>query len=66
MFDVNMCHTLVCFGDVKYFTLTAPAAPVRRSVKYLFSWKMANGAPLVASHTMNTPDPGGKPLATFL
>mmetsp|Transcript_9171 Transcript_9171/g.34272 ORF Transcript_9171/g.34272 Transcript_9171/m.34272 type:complete len:219 (+) Transcript_9171:188-844(+) len=66
MTPVPIKATLFAPFTARCFTATAPAAPVRRSVRYLFSCKIAFGAPFAASHTTNTPDPAGNPFSTFL
>ena len=66
MTPVPMNATLFAPFAARCFTATAPAAPVRRSVRYLFSCNTAFGPPVSASHTTNTPEPAGRPFSTFL
>mmetsp|Transcript_8443 Transcript_8443/g.35322 ORF Transcript_8443/g.35322 Transcript_8443/m.35322 type:complete len:238 (+) Transcript_8443:160-873(+) len=66
MTPVPMNATLLAPLTARCFTATAPAAPVRRSVRYRFSCRTAFGPPFAASHTTNTPDPAGRPFSTFL
>mmetsp|Transcript_48624 Transcript_48624/g.115429 ORF Transcript_48624/g.115429 Transcript_48624/m.115429 type:complete len:233 (+) Transcript_48624:424-1122(+) len=63
---VPMNATLLAPLTARCFTATAPAAPVRISVRYLFSCSTAFGPPFVASHTTNTPDPAGSPFFKLL
>ena len=65
MTPVPMNATLLALG-ARCLTQTAPAEPVLRSVRYLFSCSTAFGPPFVASHTTNTPDPAGRPFFTLL
>ena len=66
MTPVPMKATLFAPFTARCFTATAPAAPVRMSVRYLFSCSTALGAPLAASHTTNTPDPAEQALLDVL
>lgn len=55
---------MIGFGAI--FHSTAPSAPVRKSVKNLFSCNTARGAPFTASFTTNIPDPCGNSYEEFL
>jgi len=55
---------LIGFGAI--FHSTARTSPVRKSVKNLFSYNTAKGAPVTASFTKNIPDPCGNSYEEFL